>query len=74
MLFAAGTISVRVQVKPRFWLWVRGPEQGAEGSALPGKRSPREEQSTQPAAGLSHSAGTKHTHLPQSCYVTLHSQ
>uniref|UniRef100_A0A669F8M8 BHLH domain-containing protein n=2 Tax=Oreochromis TaxID=8139 RepID=A0A669F8M8_ORENI len=28
MLFAAGTISVRVQVKPRFWLWVRSPEQG----------------------------------------------
>uniref|UniRef100_A0A3Q4H292 BHLH domain-containing protein n=1 Tax=Neolamprologus brichardi TaxID=32507 RepID=A0A3Q4H292_NEOBR len=33
MLFAAGTISVRVQVKPRFWLWVRGPEQGPERGA-----------------------------------------
>uniref|UniRef100_A0A3Q0RUR0 BHLH domain-containing protein n=1 Tax=Amphilophus citrinellus TaxID=61819 RepID=A0A3Q0RUR0_AMPCI len=57
LFFAAGTISVRVQVELWFWLWVCGPEQGAEESAIPRKRSSREEPSTQPAAGLPHSAG-----------------
>lgn len=59
MFSAAGAVGA--QVEPWFWLWVCGPEQATEESAVPRKRSSREEPSTQPAAGLPHSAGTQTT-------------